>query len=378
MSSEKLNGIFDVGKQVVNYWRGPWIDHATILRSWLMSALRRGRALDITLAPKALDKAAFVLASGPSLDDTDWPMLAAMRADGHAVFVATSNLTAALAHGVIPTHVVVVDANHTVPKHVAPYYDLLHDTILVAPPIVAPALLKKWPGPLHVFKPIQMGDPFIMDVLPTMYSYRTDITQMDRHWREAITVGFLNAGCYTNGAVLVAAFYNYAPIVMLGNDLGFAYGRSRLTTYGRQGDTWYPIPPHAPTTRDTLRRANNGVWTTTEFLHYKLNLFIVWRLSQAKLYNTSAVGSLSTDEIPYVTQADAYRDWRALRDAYLDTSSDAFHDHVRVICERMGMTIVAKDGGLQFDEVKVSSEKVVVFTPITVPMMSQPTHVRST
>ena len=349
--AERLTGIFDTGKQVIDHWKGPWISNAVRNQGWIMARLGKGRVYDAPLLPKVLDAPGFILASGPSLDDTPWKLLVEARAAGAGIIAATSNVTAALAHGLIPTHVVVVDANQSVPDHVRPFVNDLHDTILLAPPIADPRLFRLWKGPIGVFKPVQMGDEFIMDVLPKMYSYRTNLRGHERHFQEALTVGFLNAGCYTNGAVLAADFVGYDPLFMIGNDLGFAHGRSRLTTYESPPE-WLPVPPHPPISREGLRTANNGLRTTNEFLHYKLNLFIVWRLSQARLYNVSPHGIITSDEVPLTTIEDAIAHWRDLRAHYpLDTESDAFHEHIKTCTERMGLTIVKAGGGLQFNEV---------------------------
>jgi hypothetical protein len=151
---------------------------------------------------------------------------------------------------------------------------------------------------------------------------------------------------------------------MLGNDLGFPGGRQRCTSYTRSiNGEWLPDALGPITVRELLRTANNGVRTISEYLHYKLNLFIAWRLTPVQLWNCSSVGILRNDEIPFVGaeaacghiegtnaigEATSVLGWQYAASHYpLDPGSVEWVNHLSNITSSMGMKIVSVPGGFQ-------------------------------
>lgn len=365
--SEFLDDISQAGGQTVNYWKGTWVYNATVNRPVIARGRKSGRVHDMGKHPRVTRAPAYIVCSGPSLDDTPWDRLRSLQlTEGAGVFAATSNVGVCLANGLTPQYVTVVDANHTIHDQVKGLMDLLGDVELFTSPIADPDLVREWPGPVWVFKPLQHGDDFTMSTLPAMYSDMHELDATHRVLIDWFTTQFLNAGCVTNAMLLAAAYLGYDPIFLLGNDLGFPHldpdppwlGRMRATTYTRTGGVFTPEATPPLTTKELLRTANNGVRTISEYLHYKLNLFIAWRLTPCMLFNTSFRGILHPDEIPMVTVADAIDKWKDI--VYpIKPGSSLWHKHVQAITERMGMRMVTIPNGYQITPISEDSIGVV-------------------
>ena len=383
--SEWLDDIASAGASTVNYWKELWIHDAVENHARLKRYLASGKAIDIVKHPRVTHAPAYLLASGPSLDDTPWGDLMARQAEGAAVFAATSNVITALANGITPDYIIVVDANPSVASHVKPVLDRLCGTTLLTSPLIEPKLIKDWPGPIALFRPLQHGDDFIMNALPKMYSTRHEIDATHRVFVEWINASFLNAGCVTNAMVLAASFLGYDPLFMLGNDLGFPNGRLRCATYTRDGDSFVADPQPPVIARELLRTANNGVRTISEYLHYKLNLFIAWRLTPIHLYNCSTIGIIHDDEVPRIDvktacgyvegsvdgpdgsriPASALGWEHALHTYPMDIGGVEWGRHVEAICARMGMMIKPVNGGFQIQAMTTGNVMSVPTTGVT-------------
>lgn len=358
--SEFVEDINAAGTNTVAYWKQTWASNTVLNYPVTIRGMRSGRVADMGQHIRQTRAPAYLLCSGPTLDNTPWDKLKALQTTANAgVFTATSNVNVALANGLTPTYTIVVDANHTLWDHIKDSLDLLGDTEFLTSPIVEPKLLAHWPGKVSMFKPLQFGDDFIMSTLPAIYSKRYNLDPTHRVFIDLLTVSILNAGCVTNAMFMAASYLGYDPIFLLGNDLGFPGGRGRCLTYTRKDGVWVADPPMPVRAKENLRTATNGVRTISEYLHYKLNLFISWRLTPSRLYNTSFEGILHDDEIPMVHVEDAIDKWATL--GYpMDPGSKQWHSHVQTITERMGMRMVQKDNGYVISPLSLESVGVPI------------------
>ena len=342
--TEVLQDISGQGEHTIAYWEPTWVHNAVLNREVIFEGLKTGKVKSITLSPKAFNKPAFVFGSGATLNSVDWDLVRDVR-DTIAIFATSSNMNVLLAHDITPDYVVIVDSSPSVGWwHLKPHAKFTKDITLLAPPTVDPEVFKIWRGPIYIFRPVQNGNIFTEKILPTLYSHRININETTRHYDPVLEVGLLNAGSVVNSAVLCAAFLSYDPVCLVGVDLGFPRPKGRSDMYDYRRGKWIKREDHpilAP--REILQRSTNGIKTTIEMLHYKLNLFVVWKMTPCHLVNIQPdpennESILTIDEIPIVNLPYALGHWQDIVNDYpMDVGSPAFQEHILNIVGRMGL-----------------------------------------
>jgi len=346
MKSETLDNTPQLAESTIRYWEPTWIYNSIKNHSFLVSddnTLREG-VYDVVSHPKVINKVGIIVGSGPSLDKADFTAIHKNR-EKLFIICATSNINCLLARGIAPDGAMVVDAS---PETGSTHLDIIggsnatRNISLFAPPVADPQLFRRWRGPIYLYRPHQPGNDFLERVLPKMFTRRVDGDSQYRWYIELLQIGLLNAGCVTNGAILLMHFLGVEPVAMIGVDFGFYLVDGKptgwCTRFRKRGKQWLPYPHHDITVREIIRRGRTGdVWTTSEMLQYKLNLFVVWRLSHdLPLFQTHNNGLLRSDEIPVAPLSDIIRDPAAHISEYPATG-DLLQKHVEAAIARMGI-----------------------------------------
>ena len=342
MKNEILTNLPDLSAATIAHWEPTWTHNSSVNRPRLLEGLDSGTIHCLSRHPKEPFKTGLILGSGVSADDIDWNFIAAHR-DRVYLLCATSNMSIPLKHGITPDAAMVVDAS--------PMCGTVHiDDIggpratrhieLFAPPIIDPSLIDRWRGPMYIYRPHQPGNHFLESVLPKMYSKKTTVDVSYHYYTDRLQIGILNAGCVANGCVLVGNYLGLRPIGLLGMDWGWSTPKGRATQYtlDRKSKTWTPYPFHPILSGELLHASRHpGLYTTLEMLQYKLNMFIVWRLSEGlPLYLTSNTGLLRDDEMPRADLTDLIIN-RESAIANYPITGEALSLHIDACLERMGI-----------------------------------------
>jgi hypothetical protein len=215
--------------------------------------------------PKRINRAAIVLAGGPSLN---WiaPFLKELRdAGGIDIICGVSTISVCAHFDVVPLAAVSVDANAVVwkeqVKEWVPWIKK-NQIPLILHPGSDPYLAKHWPGPRWWFLPQQIGVP-IFDAMPFMYP--------------EISCHMLNAGCVANTQMEIADLLGHKYVFTAGVDFGFTDGQYGATLYKADGSSWERH--HYLVWRQMLRLTKNDVYTTEEMLSYRTNFHLVVRMN---------------------------------------------------------------------------------------------------
>ena len=228
---------------------------------------------------------AIILGSGPSLDDTvpylkDWK---------GAILCSTSQLAVCEANGIIPTYVVLIDADPTM-VYLAEEYGDSDKTILLTHPQIPREYLECWKGDVYFFRMFDPGDKFSTEVMPMMYSHFGDNDQ-------GVGSYIMNSGNVVNTAIAVCQGLEYNRIYLAGYDLGYPDDKYRFTNYKKEEGKWVAVPDTGiPEGRQT-ELSLNGVKTDQLGIFYKFSTLIMAGLMGVPLLSLSR-GMVG--ELPYL------------------------------------------------------------------------------
>ena len=363
MDREILVNLEAKSKSVIQYWLNPWILNA--VKNWptIQMLIKSGRAFSITKATKANIEPALITGSGPSLDSYSFQYHRLREGDlpqtAPTVFASLSNASNYLANNIVPKYICVVDAaaglaDMNFPKKMEL---LLEDSFLICPPTVSPKILDRWMGKFLFFRPMQPGNEFVMNILPIMYSEMYEHKNMrDRLFVEQFPLAFMNAGCVVNSMLAAATYLGYEPLYLNGCDFGFPQGRQGCIRYklNPRNMTWKVEDKQDSITTDQVRRlSNNNILTTEEHLNYKMNFYLIWGATKAKVYNLSSC-SILDNTVPVVSPEQMFENNHNLWADYPMNTED-----LPEYCQKL-----AKEMGLIDPKDKIEASKPKLSGPI--------------
>jgi hypothetical protein len=304
LRSSKDTDNLDVGGETIKHWLQTWIRNATVNHHKLCPRFKDGRAIEISVYPKVLDKPCLIVGSGPTLDQYTDASLEIKRAihEKFTIFCGTSNANVFRRFGYHPDYVVIVDSNSEVAKHIG-ILDPTKTTI-VTTPCVEPKVIDRWKGKLIIFKPVQTGEKFITDILPKMYSNKIEFrpgkwAHNETFYSDILKLGFLNVGCTPNASIEIANYLGYDPQFLLGCDMAYIDGKIRAKMFSNQDLS--PLPEHPLIHLSEHIRLGNGQITNEEMMVYKSNLLLVYYMALPQLFIVGEKGGITTDEIPHIS-----------------------------------------------------------------------------
>lgn len=273
------------------------------------------------------DVPAIICASGPSLD-ADIPFLKDWKG---LLFCGPTQIQTLMYHGIEPDFLCAYDSRHDAMIYAGYREHQYKKTILITNPTISPYLLKEWKGSKLYYLPAATTREFNLEEKPmsvaqfltkynpkadepishyvrdeyTMFFRKTIVKAFSNNpeMHPGIHARFYNVGCTANNQVIMANFLGCRPIFMIGNDAGWHDpDKRRFTGYFIDPDTkewadiggaipwfdgkymkdkrkkfpikrtWMDAPPKA---KRIEYQAENGIWTTNEFMSYKLSLIIM-------------------------------------------------------------------------------------------------------
>tara|TARA_R100001594_G_scaffold12440_2_gene27615 strand:- start:174 stop:1442 length:1269 start_codon:yes stop_codon:yes gene_type:complete len=228
---------------------------------------------------------AIILGSGPSLDDTvpylkDWK---------GAILCSTSQLSVCEANGIIPTYVVLIDADPTM-IYLAKEYGDSDKTTLLTHPQIPREYLECWKGDVYFFRMYDPGDDFSVDIIPKMYSQLGENDQ-------GIGSYIMNSGNVVNTAMAICQGLEYSQVYLAGYDLGYPDDKYRFTNYKKEEGKWITVSDNGIPKERTTEMSLNGVKTDQLGLFYKFSTLILTSLSGLKVISLSR-GIMG--ELPYL------------------------------------------------------------------------------
>ena len=275
----------------------------------ILEAEKEGRAHDISHVPKVNRTPAFVLSSGPSLDEV-LPLLKDWKG---GIFCSPSHARTLVYHGAPPTHVVALDPfcswNEMKGVDWAQY-----KTKLVVQPGVFPELLANWPNEMLLYRQfLGNHDTFYAREQNQMYTHRKlageDLRdRMNRvtEFAPIIPTEMTVFACSPPMEMFAANVLGYGNIFLTGCDFAFPHGKSRFTEWTPNEDGTWTASPRPFAQEDTVDHSfadykaeiatdeipnpvvttSNGLATNEFHLYYKKNMLTAIRLSCQNVFDT--------------------------------------------------------------------------------------------
>jgi len=292
----------------------------------IVDRINRGTARDISQEPKVKNTAAFIIASGPSLDES----IRHMRDWKGGIICTTSHALTFIRHGIEPTHILALDP-FCYWREIEGIDWSKTRTKLITTPGVWPDLIEKWPNEMLLYRQnVGRTDSFYNTVQKRMYTYREgDREKATFHF--LIPTDITQFACSPPAQMFAADLLGYAPIFMAGLDFGYNGGKTRFTDYTvakpatryEAGNGAIEIPPtwdehqHLVDGKDHANEflSNNGMWTHKIHVYYRKNFISAWRLSLQNVWSTDTQSIVT--ELPYADaavvvrrQGKGYKAWR--------------------------------------------------------------------
>jgi len=296
-------------KQLIHEEHNSAYNHHTIVK-----ALEEGRARDLREEPRMNGEPAFILGSGPSLDNSieylkDW--------EG-GIICTTSHALTLMYHGIKPSHIVVLDPFCQWSEIEGIDWSKTR-TKLVTHPGVWPDLLEHWPNDILLYRQnLGRREPFYSGTQKRMYTRREGFRDATFHFliRTELTI----FACSPPAQLFVADILGYKRIYLAGVDFCFSEDKERFTGYTikKPGYTIQnttigkpiEIPPEWEKHEYPFEKKerhllmDNGMYSEKVHLYYKKNFLSAIRLSMQEVYTTDH-GAIT--ELPYVDVAKAVK-----------------------------------------------------------------------
>lgn len=284
-----------LGKQLIHEEVNSIQNYAAIVEAY-----NNKRARDISAEIKVNKEPAFILGSGPSLDDSikylkDWK---------GGIFCTTSHALTLMYHGIEPTHIVALDPFCTWEEIEGIDWSKTK-TKLIAHPGVWPSLVQKWPNEILLYRE-RLSDPnsFYATTQKRMYTWREEVGKgiRDPIFHYYIPTEITLFACSPPVQLFLADFLGYESLFLAGVDFAYHSGLERCTNYtikGKKPDgtiEWEKhVHPHTPKQSDVI--TDNKLFTESIHLYYKKNFISAWRLLNKAIYTTDK-GAIT--EVPFV------------------------------------------------------------------------------
>jgi len=198
----------------------------------ILEAEKEGRAHDIGRVPKVRRLPAFVLGSGPSVDEV-MPLLKDWNG---GIFCSPSHARTLVYYDAPPTHIVALDPFCSWNEMKGVDWSK-YNTKLVVQPGVIPELLEKWPNEILLYRQyLGNHDTFYAREQNQMYCHRKfaneDLRQRVNRVTEfapIIPTEITVFACSPPMEMFAAEVLGYGNIFLSGCDFAFSYGKSRFT-----------------------------------------------------------------------------------------------------------------------------------------------------
>lgn len=282
------------------------INHPIIIKR-----IKDGKARDVADEPKANDTPAFILGSGPSLDDS----IKYLKQWKGGIFCTTSHALTLMYYGIEPTHIVALDPFCQWSEIEGVDWSKTK-TKLVCHPGIWPDLVEKWPNEMLLYiENLGRLDSFYATTQKHQYSWREaskeDIRTATFHYyiRTEVTL----FACSPPVQMFMAQILGYGTVFLAGVDFCYTNEKERFTSYtvnvektndpanfelGEKKLIWDKHEsPTNPNDKDYLIM-NNGKRSHVIHLYYKKNWVSSWRLSGQTVYTTDH-GAIT--EVPYTS-----------------------------------------------------------------------------
>jgi len=284
IQSDEMNAA-TLGKQLIH-------EEHNSAANWsrIVAGIEEGRFRDISLESKVKKTHAFIIGSGPSLDEN----IDLLRDWKGGIFCSTSQARTLVYYDAPPSHIVILD----------PFccWDELKGidwskfgTKLVMQPGVWPDILEHWPNEVLLYRQsIGRRDTFYAQGQLRMYTRRkyNDALQGHERKRQAefeilIPTELTQFACSPPTQMFAAAKLEYQNLFLMGVDFGFPFGKTRFTELipdKEQG--WIKdeqlFDAEAVKKNPNAAVSKNGVPTEMIHLYYKKNFLTAVRLIAPK------------------------------------------------------------------------------------------------
>jgi hypothetical protein len=279
----------------------------------IIDAFDEGRARDLDDEPKAKLAPAFVIGSGPSLDDSigylkDWQ---------GGILCTTSHALTLMYHGIEPTHIVALDPFSLWDEIKGIDWSKTR-TKLVLQPGVWPELVENWPNEMLLYLQNVGRDSFYNQTQRFMFTTREGYR--DATFRFLIRTEVTQFACSPVAQMFVADRLGYGNIFLAGVDFCYHSNKERFTSYtvktparkydlkeAGAGYDLVELPEETPiewerhdhpyVSGPSIIMTNNGHPSEQVHLYYLKNMISGARLSEQDIYTTDH-GALV--QFPYV------------------------------------------------------------------------------
>lgn len=334
----------------------------------IIERIKAGTARDISAVPKCYDMPektpAFVLGSGPSLDDA----IPFLKNWAGGIFCTTSHALTLMRYGIEPTHIVALDPFCTWDE-IAGIDWSKTNTKLITHPGIWPSLLQNWPNEMYLYiENLGRPDSFYATTQKRMFTWREDVGKGIREplFHYYIPTEITLFACSPPIQMFCADILGYGTIFLSGVDFAYSKDKDRFTDYtidieasnnpdnfkldGIDNKVWIEHKhPYVPV--DDEVTTNNGLKTHQVHLYYKKNMLTAWRLSKQTVYTTDhgAITEIPFVDIEHVIKKNGY---------HFNKQSPGFiADSVEKYLASVGAFVVeTKAGGMSFVE-SVNVEK---------------------
>jgi len=259
----------------------------------IMDAFASGRGRDLNDEPKRTDHMpAFVISSGPSLDD----VIERLREWKGGIFCSTSHATTLMHYGVEPTHMVVLDPFCSWDEISGVDWSKSR-TKMIVNPSVWPDLIRQWPNEVLFFiQNIGRRDSYYATTQQHMFCRREPDTPKVRTpaFHPMIRTEMTLFACTPPAQMFAADILGYGRVFLAGCDYAYSPLKTRFTRWQADANgTWKedasPFDPAAP----GLIITDNGLASEQMHLYYKKNHLSAWRLSLQDCYSVDRYTALT-------------------------------------------------------------------------------------
>ena len=279
----------------------------------IAKAMEEGRARDLSAEPKVDRIPAFVIGSGPSLDE----VLPLLKDWEGGIFCSTSHARTLVYHGAPPTHVMVLDP-YCAWNSMEGVGWTKYNTKIIVNPGVWPDLIDNWPNEMLLFRQfLGNRNTFYAQQQNQMYATRKmggdDLTRpgsRNTQWIPMIPSELTVFACSPPAEMFAAGALGYGNIFLSGCDFSYSHGKGRFTAQIPQPDgTWkedarpytdpkeaqgfgdpdttgYHLPQDADSEATEVIMSANGIPSMALHLYYKKNMLTAVRLGCQNVFDT--------------------------------------------------------------------------------------------
>lgn len=345
-----INGkkILAHSQDTYSYWIDTWVFNATINYEDIRYKRSIGELISLEEVPKVPNKHALVAASGPSLDRLkDFAVLIKNYRKNLIIVTGPTNALSFYAYDIDVDFIVAIDSNPIVAEQIKEVNTFLVNNrkcrrpVLVTTPLIDNGVLKNFDHKVAIFKPVQNNSQFSQNVLPVMFSDRTDTNDgRSRMFTEWFKVGILNSGCVANAEIAIAHYLSCNCIFLLGVDFCYKDDKAsaHLCSYDKENNR---IIHEEPRKIISVYQALevDGKSTTELMVQDKIGFDILYRVLLPNVYTLSD-HSLIGDYIGKIKNVELFE--KAVKKIHPDINKnkDALIEHIDSVLYMEGIEIV--------------------------------------